>query len=172
MDRDFAVVTPADVDPESFDTVDLDHLKYTTALGCTETRVNLVTLDPGEGVTPHGHERQEELFVPLTGGQIEIEGERYDVPQGGVVRVGPRPIRCVVNETDDETHTWIMIGAPPVGTADDFGEYVLPGDTPAEGVGADVDATDGHEREPSTNPEGGDERVNPENGDEDDEGAR
>jgi uncharacterized cupin superfamily protein len=125
MSDDFSVVTPDDVAPESFDTVDLSHLKYTEALGCTDTRVNLVTLDPGEGVTPHAHERQEELFVPLTGGQIEIEGERYDVSQGGVARVGPEPIRRVVNETS-EVHTWVMIGAPPVGTIDDFGEYVLP----------------------------------------------
>ena len=131
MSDDFAVVTPDDADPEPFDTVDVDHLKYTDLLGCTDTRVNLVTLDPGEGVTPHAHERQEELFVPLTGGGIEIEGTLYEVPAGGVARVGPDPVRNVVNRTDDERHTWIMIGAPPVGTVGDFGEYVVP-----EGVDA------------------------------------
>lgn len=123
---DFSVVRPDKVEPETFETVDLDHLKYTEALGCTDTRVNVVTLEPGDAVTPHAHERQEELFVPLTGGQIEIEGRVHDVPQGGVVRVGPRPVRNVVNRTDDEAHTWVMIGAPPVGTVQDFGEYVLP----------------------------------------------
>jgi len=51
--------------------------------------------------------------------------ETYDVPQSGVVRVGPDPIRNVANRTDDETHAWITIGAPPVGTLDDVGEYVL-----------------------------------------------
>ena len=76
-------------------------------------------------MTPHAHERQEELFVPLSGGQIEIEGDRYDVPQGSVVRVGPEPVGRVVNETS-KVHTWVMVGAPPVGTIDDFGEYVLP----------------------------------------------
>jgi hypothetical protein len=43
----------------------------------------------------------------------------------------------VVNETDDEIHTRVMVGAPPVGTVDDFGAYVLPdgvdGDVPNEG---------------------------------------
>ena len=125
MSEDFSVVTPGDVEPESFDTVDLSHRKYTEALGCTDTRVNYLTLESGEEVTPHAHERQEELFVPLTGGQIEIDGEVYDVPQGGVVRVGPEPVRNVVNRTD-EVHTWIMVGAPPVGTLEDFGEYTLP----------------------------------------------
>lgn len=31
----------------------------------------------------------------------------------------------MVNETG-EVHTWVTVGAPPVGTVDDFGEYVLP----------------------------------------------
>ena len=125
MSEDFSVVVLGDVEPESFDTVDVSHRKYTEALGCTDTRVNYLTLESGEEVTPHAHERQEELFVPLTGGQIEIDGEVYDVPQGGVVRVGPEPVRNVVNRTD-EVHTWIMVGAPPVGTLEDFGEYTLP----------------------------------------------
>lgn len=125
MTDDFAVVGPDDVEPERFDTVDVDHLKYTEALGCTDTRVNVVTLAPGEGVTPHAHERQEELFVPLAGGQIEIEGTVHEVPAGGVARVGPEPVRNVVNRTD-EHHTWVMIGAPQAGTIEDFGEYVLP----------------------------------------------
>lgn len=128
MTGEFSIVTPEDVDPERFDTVDIEHRKYTEALGCTDTRVNYLVLDPGEGVTPHAHERQEELFASLSGGQIEIEGELYEVPEGGVVRVGPEPVRNVVNRTDNEVHTWIMIGAPPVGTLDDFGEYVLPDD--------------------------------------------
>lgn len=124
MSVDFAIVTPDDVDPESFDTVDIQHRKYTEALGCTDTRANYVTLEPGDELTPHAHERQEEVFIPLTGGQIKIEETVHDVPQGGVVRVGPEPIRGLLNE--NEHHTWIMIGAPAVGTIDDFGEYVLP----------------------------------------------
>ncbi len=121
---DYAVVTPEDVDPELFDTVDVEDLKYTPALGCTDT---LVTLQPGEGVPPHAHERQEELFVPLSGGQIRIEGEVHDVPEGGALRVGPDPVRAVVNHTD-ELHIWMMVGAPSVGTLEDFGEYVLSGE--------------------------------------------
>jgi hypothetical protein len=32
-------------------------------------------------------------------------------------------------EIDEETHVWLAFGAPPVGTVDDFGAYVLPDDT-------------------------------------------
>ncbi|PSP73205.1 hypothetical protein BRC86_10075 [Halobacteriales archaeon QS_3_64_16] len=136
MSEDFGVVTPAEIEPDEFDTVAIPHRKYTDALGCTDSRVNYIALEPGEKLTSHAHERQEELFVPLTGGEIEINGAVYDVPQGGVVRVGPGPIRGLLNRSDGETHCWIAIGAPPVGTIEDFGEYVLP-----EGEGSD--GTDG-----------------------------
>jgi uncharacterized cupin superfamily protein len=134
MSEDFGVVTPAEIEPDEFDTVDISHLKYTDALGCTDSRVNYIALEPGEKLTPHAHERQEELFVPLTGGAIEIEGTVYTVPKGGVVRVGPEPVRGLLNRSDEETHRWIAIGAPPVGTIEDFGEYVLPESEAADGT--------------------------------------
>jgi len=126
MSEDFGVVTPREIEPDEFDTVDISHRKYTDALGCSDSRVNYIVLEPGEKLTPHAHERQEELFVPLTGGEIEIEGTVHAVPEGGVVRVGPELIRGLLNRSEKETHRWIAIGAPPVGTTEDFGEYVLP----------------------------------------------
>jgi hypothetical protein len=47
----------------------------------------------------------------VTAGQVDIEGEVRDVPEGGVVRVGPDPIRKLCNHTDD-THVWVLFGAP------------------------------------------------------------
>ena len=126
MEDDFAIVDPAEVKQESFVTCDVRHRKLTEALGCTEMRINTVTVEPGEVTTPHAHEGQEEVYVSLTGGRVEIDDEVYDVPEGGVVRVGPDPFRSVRNDTDDETHVWIMVGAPPVGTIDDFGNTLLP----------------------------------------------
>jgi hypothetical protein len=40
--------------------------------------------------------------------------------------VAHEPGRGVRNETDDETQTCVMVGAPPVGTVDDFGEHRMP----------------------------------------------
>lgn len=126
MGGDFAIVDPADIDQEPFVTCDVHHRKLTEALGCTETRVNTVTVEPGEVTTPHAHEGQEELYVSLTGGQVEIDGKVFDVPAGGVVRIGPEPVRSVRNDSADETHEWVMVGAPPVGTVDDFGNTIFP----------------------------------------------
>jgi quercetin dioxygenase-like cupin family protein len=88
-------------------------------------RVTAVTLDPGDATAPHTHERQEEVYVALDGGQVVVDGTSHAVPPGGVVRFGPDALRSVRNETDD-TQTWLMFGAPPHGTAEDFGEYRKP----------------------------------------------
>ena len=125
MSDDFAIVDYTDVEAEPFTESAVEHRKLTDPLGATEMRVNAVELDPGEVLDPHAHERQEEIYVAVTDGQVAIEGEVHDVPEGGVVRVGPDPVRGLCNHTD-ETHVWTLFGAPPVGTVENFGEYVMP----------------------------------------------
>ena len=125
MSDDFAIVDYADVEAEPFTESAVEHRKLTDALGATEMRVNAVELAPGEVLDPHAHERQEEIYVAVTAGQVDIEGEIHDVPEGGVVRLGPDPLRGLCNHTD-ETHVWVLFGAPPVGTIEGFGEYVMP----------------------------------------------
>jgi uncharacterized cupin superfamily protein len=119
------VVDPDDVSAEPFPESGLEHRKLSDPLGCTEMRVNRVTLAPGEATAPHAHERQEEVYVALDGGLVRVDGVDHPVPAGGVVRVDPAAVRSVRNE-DAEPQRWLMFGAPPVGTVEDFGEYVVP----------------------------------------------
>lgn len=126
MSDDYEIVDYRELESDRFPVSGVEHWKLTEALEATDMRVNVVSLRPGESVAEHTHERQEEIYVTTTGGQVELEGEMHEVPEGGVVRVGPDALRRVVNETDDETHVWVMFGAPPVGTVDDFGEYQVP----------------------------------------------
>ena len=125
MSTDFEIVHHADYETEPFTESAIEHTKLTEPLGAREMRVNAVSLNPGEVLDPHTHQEQEEIYVAVTDGQVAIEGEVYDVPEGGVVRLGPDPIRGLCNHTD-ETHVWILFGAPPVGTIEDFGEYMMP----------------------------------------------
>jgi quercetin dioxygenase-like cupin family protein len=125
MSAEFSIVHYTDLEAEPFTESSIEHWKLTEPLGATEMRVNAVELDPGQALDPHAHERQEEIYVAVTDGQVDIEGEIHEVPEGGVVRLGPDPIRGLCNTTD-ETHVWILFGAPPVGTVEDFGEYVMP----------------------------------------------
>ena len=120
------IVDPSDIDPEPFPESGMFHRQLTEALGCEELRVNAVTLEPGDSLAEHRHERQEELYVSLTGGTVVIDGEAYAVPAGGVVRIGSSALRYVTNRSSDETQRWLMIGAPAVGTIEDYGEYVIP----------------------------------------------
>lgn len=125
MNEEYSIVHYADLEPEPFTESNVEHWKLTGELGATEMRVNAVELAPGESLDAHAHERQEEIYVAVTDGQVEIEDDVYDVPEGGVVRLGPTPVRGLRNDTE-ETHVWILFGAPPVGTVEDFGEYVMP----------------------------------------------
>lgn len=120
----FSIVDPSEVPSEQFNTCETAVRKLTERLGCTELRVNQVLVEPGEVTTPHTHEGQEEVFVATTDGQIEIEGTVHDVPAGGVVRVAPETVRNLRNGTE-EPHVWLAFGAPPVGTIEDFGAYVV-----------------------------------------------
>ena len=129
MTADFAVVEMEAVEQERFPESGNRHRKLTEALGCTEMRLNTVTLAPGEATAPHAHEQQEEVYIALDGGVVEIEGTRFEVSNGGVVRIGPDAIRSVRNDTETEEQTWIMCGAPPHGTVDDFGQYRMPDDS-------------------------------------------
>lgn len=42
-----------------------------------------------------------------------------------MVRAGPDAVRSARNDTGDGTYTWVVVGAPSVGTAE-FGNTVLP----------------------------------------------
>ena len=124
MSDGYGVVRPEEVPDSQFRTCETTVRKLTEPLGCTELRLNQVVVEAGEVTTPHTHDGQEEVFVATTGGQIAIEGEVHDVPEGGVVRVAPETVRNLVNHTD-ERHVWLAVGAPPVGSVDDFGSYVV-----------------------------------------------
>lgn len=87
MSDDFSIVHYSGLETESFTESNVEHWKLTAALGATEMRANAVELDPGESLDVHAHERQEEMYVAVTDGQVEIEGGVYDVPEGGVAGV-------------------------------------------------------------------------------------
>jgi quercetin dioxygenase-like cupin family protein len=126
MAENYAIVDLDGVGQEPFPESGLLHRKLTQQLGCTELRVNAITLEPGQATAPHSHERQEEVYIALDGGHVQIGDLINNIVPGGVVRIGPDPIRSVRNESPDTPQTWLLFGAPPVGTVEDFGEYTIP----------------------------------------------
>jgi len=69
-------------------------------------------LPPKSANTLHKHPKAEEFYFVLEGvGRIRVQGETLTVPKYGGVLVGPRLLRQVFNDTDDEV-LWLIIGSP------------------------------------------------------------
>src|SRR5438552_8234823 len=69
-------------------------------------------LPPKSANTLHKHPKAEEFYFVLEGvGRIRVDGETLTVPKYGGVLVGPRLLRQVFNDTEDEV-LWLIIGSP------------------------------------------------------------
>jgi uncharacterized cupin superfamily protein len=67
-------------------------------LGVTTCGLNLIALKPGQRGRIHRHERQEEVFIVLTGRlTLVIEGDERDLEQWDAARVAPDVRRQLVN---------------------------------------------------------------------------
>jgi mannose-6-phosphate isomerase-like protein (cupin superfamily) len=73
-----------------------------------------VRYKPGEGAGHvHRHKVQEEVFVALKGtGTIILDGKRIKMPEGTVVRVGPKVWRALGNDSKKDV-VYIILGAVP-----------------------------------------------------------
>jgi quercetin dioxygenase-like cupin family protein len=69
-------------------------------------------LAPGQTITRHRHETQEELYVVLEGtGRIRVGDELLTLAPLSAVVVDPPTVRQVFNDTDADA-LWLVAGAP------------------------------------------------------------
>ena len=69
-------------------------------------------LPPKSANTLHKHPKQEEFYFVVEGtGRMRIGEETLTVPKHGGVLVGPKLLRQVFNDTDEEV-LWLIVGAP------------------------------------------------------------
>ena len=86
--------------------------KVRGALGVTEFGVNAIVLPADWQTNPHYHERQQELYLVLSG-EIEFEfgdGERRRLGPGGLARVDAATTRRVRNLSDTEEAMFFCVG--------------------------------------------------------------
>jgi mannose-6-phosphate isomerase-like protein (cupin superfamily) len=94
-------------DPERF-------VPLRRALGVTSFGLNQMLLRPGQRGRIHRHERQEEVYVVLSGRlTVEIEGEPVDLEANEVLRVAPGIRRRVVNLGPEVVNVLAIGGANP-----------------------------------------------------------
>lgn len=90
------------------------HVDLVSELGCTEMRPKVWYLSPGDEMSFHRQDRQEELYYVLEGpGRLRVGDEVRDVAEGTAIRIPPETSRQILNDTEGE-HVWLVVGAPPV----------------------------------------------------------
>jgi hypothetical protein len=84
-------------------------------MGCKGVGFSFVRYKPGEGATyVHRHKVQEEVFIALKGtGSIILDGKRISMPEGTIVRVGPKVYRALGNDSNRDVIYMILGAVPP-----------------------------------------------------------
>jgi mannose-6-phosphate isomerase-like protein (cupin superfamily) len=69
-------------------------------------------LSPKTANTLHKHPKAEEFYFVVEGtGRMRVGDETITIPKHGGALVGPRLLRQVFNDTDEEV-LWLIVGAP------------------------------------------------------------
>ena len=86
-------------------------------MGCKGIGFSFVRCKPGEGATyVHRHKVQEEVFIAFKGdGTIILDGRRIKMPEGTIVRVGPRVWRALGNDSKKDVVYMVLGAVPPKG---------------------------------------------------------
>jgi uncharacterized cupin superfamily protein len=86
--------------------------KIRGALGVTAFGVNAVVLPPSYATNPHFHERQEELYLVMSG-EVELEfgdGEKRVLGPGGLARVDAPTVRSLRNASAEHEAVYVCVG--------------------------------------------------------------
>ncbi len=85
--------------------------KIRSALGVTAFGVNAVVLPPGIQSGRHYHERQEELYIVLSGElEMTLNEERRVLGPGGLARVDAATVRALRNTSQTEEAVYVCVG--------------------------------------------------------------
>jgi uncharacterized cupin superfamily protein len=85
--------------------------KVRAPLGVTEFGVNAVVLPPGYTSRRHFHERQQELYLVLSGEiEFELDGSKHTLGPGGLARVDAPTVRSLRNTSDTDDAMYFCVG--------------------------------------------------------------
>lgn len=108
----YHLITPDELQWRPSNIMQIPNADYLERTGSALLGARLWRLPPKSANTLHKHVRQEEFYVVLEGtGRMRIGDETLTVRRYGGVLVGPKMLRQVFNDTDDEV-LWLIVGAP------------------------------------------------------------
>lgn len=140
--EDYTVYEPDWDDAEGFpiefeDGVNIDLIEE---LGTEEMNPRMWRLEPGEKLSYHYHEQQEEVFYVVQGTGTLLVGsdmEEVTVPEGGFFRPETTTPRQVRNDGDEDV-IWFIVGAPSVMEGKLWDEYDADGRPDEDGEFKDL----------------------------------
>jgi len=108
----YFVIQPADLSWRPSNLMKIPNADFLERTGSEILGARLWRLPPKSAMTLHQHPRMEEFYFLLEGvGRIRINDETITVEKFGGVFVGPRFLRQVFNDSEEEA-LWLIVGAP------------------------------------------------------------
>ncbi|HEY2712809.1 MAG TPA: cupin domain-containing protein [Chthoniobacterales bacterium] len=108
----YFVIQPADLTWRPSNLMKIPNADFLERTGSEILGARLWRLPPKSAMTLHQHPRMEEFYFLLEGaGRIRINDETITVEKFGGVFVGPRFLRQVFNDSEEEA-LWLIVGAP------------------------------------------------------------
>jgi uncharacterized cupin superfamily protein len=85
--------------------------KVRQALDVTEFGVNAVVLPPGYESRRHFHDRQQELYVVISGEiEFDFDGAKQTLGEGGLARVDAPTVRSLRNTSTTDEAVYLCVG--------------------------------------------------------------
>ena len=85
--------------------------KVRSALGVTEFGVNAIVIPPGYTSRRHFHERQQELYLVLSGEiELDLDGVKQTLGPGGLARVDASVVRSLRNTSESDDALYFCVG--------------------------------------------------------------
>jgi len=108
----YFVIKPDDLDWRPSNLMKIPNADFLERTGSEILGARLWRLPPKSANTLHKHPKAEEFYFVVEGtGRIRVGDQTLTVPKHGGVLVGPKLLRQVFNDTDEEV-LWLIVGAP------------------------------------------------------------
>ena len=108
----YCLIRPEDLTWRHSNLMKIPNADFLERTGSELLGARLWKLPPRSANTLHKHPKAEEFYFVVEGtGRMRIGEETITVPKHGGVLVGPKLLRQVFNDTDEEV-LWLIVGAP------------------------------------------------------------
>jgi mannose-6-phosphate isomerase-like protein (cupin superfamily) len=108
----YFLIKPEELDWRRSNMMKIPNADFLERTGSEILGARLWKLPPKSANTLHRHPKAEEFYFVIEGtGRMRVGDETITVSKHGGVLVGPKPLRQVFNDTDEEV-LWLIVGAP------------------------------------------------------------